>query len=389
MGKIVSRSFLLLAFSVVLCCVVYVAALLILGQTLFPFEANGSMINGPDGKLVGSKLIAQPFTRDEYFQARPSAASYDASASASSSYSANNYTLRDRVARSIGPIVNYKSGPNAGKPVAPDVEAWFKKDVFQGNPHIVSQWADTHNSLAQAWVSADPTHATYIDEWAKAHQAVVTQFIKDNPATPQPKAADLAVEFFKNFSSEHPAKFPADVTHTGADNKTTTVIEPVDTGSDIQSVFFDMWRQDHPDDDMQDIPGDLVTASASGLDPHITLVNAEFQLDRVASKWADNLKRDNAGVREEIDAILKKSAFAPLAGGTDAYTGNKYSAFHDGMVMVGVTIPIVKDLTIQPVAMYTFPLSHDASRIVNGVSYNPNGALDQNFVYGLNLTYNF
>ena len=41
-------------------------------------------MNGPDGKPVGSLLIAQPFTKDEYFQPRPSAASYDASASASS-----------------------------------------------------------------------------------------------------------------------------------------------------------------------------------------------------------------------------------------------------------------------------------------------------------------
>ncbi|WP_420264925.1 hypothetical protein [Candidatus Magnetominusculus dajiuhuensis] len=80
---------------------------------------------------------------------------------------------------------------------------------------------------------------------------------------------------------------------------------------------------------------------------------------------------------------------ASTSGGLDAYTGKKYSAFHDGMLMVGVTIPIVNNLTVQPVAMYTFPLSHDASRMVNGVSYNPNGALDQNFVYGLNLTYNF
>ncbi|MBF0555195.1 MAG: hypothetical protein HQK96_11680 [Nitrospirae bacterium] len=80
---------------------------------------------------------------------------------------------------------------------------------------------------------------------------------------------------------------------------------------------------------------------------------------------------------------------ASTAGGTDAYTGKKYSAFHDGMLSLGVTIPIVTNLTVQPVAMYTFPLSHDASRMVNGVSYNPNGALDQNFIYGMNLTYNF
>ena len=55
-----------------------------------------------------------------------------------------------------------------------------------------------------------------------------------------------------------------------------------------------MWLQEHPHAELQDVPGDLVTASASGLDPHITLQNAEYQLDRVAAKWAADLKRDPA-----------------------------------------------------------------------------------------------
>jgi K+-transporting ATPase ATPase C chain len=57
-----------------------------------------------------------------------------------------------------------------------------------------------------------------------------------------------------------------------------------------------------------------VTTSASGLDPHITLQNAEYQLDRVASKWAADLKRDPAEVRREIDSLLKANASAPFGG---------------------------------------------------------------------------
>jgi len=314
MFKILSKSILLIAYSVVICCILYPLTLWAVGQLFFPSQSNGSILMGPDGKPVGSRLIAQPFTKDEYFQPRPSAASYDASASASSSLAASNYALRDRVARTLGPIAAYRSGPKAGQPVAPDIEQWFRKDEFQGAPHIVAQWADMHNSLAQAWVATDATHTAYVSAWAKTHPKEVAQFMKDNPAISQPKEADFAITFFKSFSAENAGKFPSVVTRTGKDGKPQTTIEPVNAGSDIQSIFFDMWRQDHADADIQDIPGDLVTTSASGLDPHITLQNAEFQLDRVAPKWAANLKRDQVEVRKEIEQILQKNAFAPFNG---------------------------------------------------------------------------
>jgi len=314
MGKHISKSVWLLGFAVVLCCGVYPLVLWAIGQTVFPFQANGSMLKGPDGQFVGSLLIAQPFTKDGYFQPRPSAASYDGSSSASSALAASNYALRDRVARQIGPIAKYAGGPKADQLVAPDVEVWFQKDMFQSAPHIVAQWADAHNALAAAWVTGDPTHGAYVDDWSKAHPAVVAQFIKDNPAIPQPKAPDLAIVFFENFSKNNPGKFPSAVTTTGKDGKPQTAIRPVNAGSDIQSIFFDMWRQDHPDVALQEVPGDMVTTSGSGLDPHITLQNAEYQLDRVGAKWAADLKRDPATVRAEIEQILEQNASAPFFG---------------------------------------------------------------------------
>jgi potassium-transporting ATPase KdpC subunit len=312
--KHVVKSLWLLGSTLVICCLIYPLAVWIIGQTFFPFTANGSMVNGPDGKPVGSLLIAQPFTKDEYFWPRPSAASYDGSASTSSALAASNYLLRDRVARMLGPIVKYKGGPKAGQLVAPDIEAWFQRDQYQGSPHIVAQWADNHNELAQSWVSADPSHAQYITDWAKAHKQEVADWVKQNPATPTPQPSDLAVMFFENFSKENPGKFPSAVTTQLPGGKSQTVIEPVASGSDVQSIFFDMWRQDHADADLADVPGDMVTTSGSGLDPHITMQNAEYQLDRVASKWAADTKRDPAQVRSEIDQILQSDAFAPLGG---------------------------------------------------------------------------
>lgn len=314
MLRYLGKSALLIAVMVVIVCGVYPLILWGVGQALWPFQANGSIVRDDSGKAIGSLLVAQPFTKDEYFQPRPSAASFDATASASSGYAPSNYALRDRVARVIGPLATYADGANKGKPVAPDVEAWFQADKAGGNPHIVGQWADAHNSLAQGWVTGDPSHSAYVDLWEKTHDADVKDWIKSNPATPQPKESDLAVVFFKSFSNEHPGMFPSSVTKTGADGKPVTDIEPVNAGSDIQAIFFDMWRADHPDVALNDVPGDLVTASASGLDPHITFDNAQFQLDRVAAKWADDKKRNVNDVRKEIEAILNDKAFAPWGG---------------------------------------------------------------------------
>jgi potassium-transporting ATPase KdpC subunit len=308
------KSLLLLTATVVVCAIAYPLAVWAIGQTFFPFTANGSMVNGPDGKPVGSLMIAQPFTKDEYFQPRPSAASYDASASTSSALSASNYALRNRVATMLGPIVKYSNGPKAGQLVGPDVEAWFQKDQFGGQPHIVAQWADAHNSIAQAWVSGDPTHAQYITDWAKSHKSAVDDWIKQNPGTPQPQPADLAVLFFENFSKDNPGKFPSAVTKQLPNGKSQTDIEPVASGSDIQSNFFDMWRQDHADAPLQNVPADMVTASASGLDPDISLDNAEYQLDRVSQKWAADKKLDPKQVRDQIDQILHENASAALGG---------------------------------------------------------------------------
>ena len=310
----VGKSVVLLGFTLAICCVAYPLVVWVIAQTVFPEQANGSLVRGPDGTVVGSRLIAQPFTKDEYFQPRPSAASYDASASASSALAPSNYMLRSRVAGILGPIVKYHEGPKAGQPVGPDIEAWFQQDQFQGNPHIVAQWADAHNAVAQAWVKADPSHGTYVDEWAKAHQPEVADWVKTNPDTPQPQAPDLAVIFFESFSKDHPGQFPAAVQHQTADGKSESAIEPVKEGTDIQSNFFDMWRQEHADAELQDVPADMVTASGSGLDPHITLDNALYQLDRVAAAWGKDINRDPWAVRGEIKRLLEQNASAPFGG---------------------------------------------------------------------------
>jgi len=74
---------------------------------------------------------------------------------------------------------------------------------------------------------------------------------------------------------------------------------------------------------------------------------------------------------------------------TGAYTGKKYQEFHDGMIKVGLTIPVAGNIIIQPLIQYWLPLSEKANKTIDGNSYNFNGKLDDTFVYGLNVTLSF
>lgn len=294
MNSHLRANLLLLIFTVLLCSGLYPLVLLGIGQGVFRAEAEGSLVRDAKGQVVGSHLIAQPFSGDEYFWPRPSAASYNAAASGASNWGANNYLLRDRVARQIGPLAKYRGVTPAGKTVQEDIVAWFAS-----KPEIVSTWADQHAGVAQAWVNADDKHKAAVTQWQEGHPEAVAEWKKANPSEDELKPADLAVPFFKwNAKAFHGAwpKLIDDATWS------------------MPAVFFDMWLQEHPDARLESVPGDMVTASASGLDPHITMKNALYQLDRVAGKWAETTKRDPVQVRRDIEALLREKKEAPLGG---------------------------------------------------------------------------
>ena len=166
----VRANILLLVSTVAIGSIAYPAVLLGVAR-LVPTTASGSLVLGPDGQPVGSRLIAQEFKGDEWFHARPSAVGYNAGGSGGSNLGANNPKLRERVVEDL---------------------------------------------------KADPAATA--------------------------------------------------------------------------------------------VPADAVTASGSGLDPHLTLRAARAQLDRVAAARAAKSGGGVAATRAALDAVLQANAFTPMAG---------------------------------------------------------------------------
>jgi potassium-transporting ATPase KdpC subunit len=88
----------------VLLGIVYPLVVTGLAQLLYPRQANGELIRQPDGTVIGSSLLGQPFTSPGYFHSRPSAAGpagYDPMASGGSNLGPTNKVLIDRVSGSV------------------------------------------------------------------------------------------------------------------------------------------------------------------------------------------------------------------------------------------------------------------------------------------------
>lgn len=83
------------------CVVGYAAAILGVARVVAPDSAQGSLITGRDGKVVGSRLIAQKFEQPRYFWPRPSAVDYNGAGAGGSNKSPTSPDLTERAGKTV------------------------------------------------------------------------------------------------------------------------------------------------------------------------------------------------------------------------------------------------------------------------------------------------
>jgi len=97
----------------VICVAGYSMAVWGVAQAVAPEAANGSLIIGQDGNVLGSRQIAQSFTEPGYFWPRPSAVDYNGAGAGGSNKSPTSQDLVDRATETVA---SYNASPESPLP---------------------------------------------------------------------------------------------------------------------------------------------------------------------------------------------------------------------------------------------------------------------------------
>lgn len=255
-----------------------------LSALLFPHQANGSLI-AVDGKPVGAEYVGQEFTEEYYMWSRPSAYHYniyvegedgrqtytDGSefpgiGSGSNNYAPSNPALLERVEQDI---VNYVARTLKADPSGLPGEA----ELLDAQIAYVAEKAGCSADQLKQQASAVPEDGSQVLAYlAKAAGLPAGEKDLESLAAGAPTLYQLQKEYV------------AEASHTSLE--------------EVEAVIAAL-------------PTDLMTASGSGLDPHISPESAAIQVPRIA---------EASGLSEEkVQEIIRNNTSGKVLGifGTD------------------------------------------------------------------------
>jgi potassium-transporting ATPase KdpC subunit len=124
--------------SIVLLGLIYPLVMTALAEAIFPRQANGSLVT-VDGKVVGSSIIGQLWTKPQYFHGRPSAAGkgYDPTATGGTNLGPTSKKLIDATKATIAELK--KENPDASGPPPIDLVTSSGSGI---DPDITPEAAD-------------------------------------------------------------------------------------------------------------------------------------------------------------------------------------------------------------------------------------------------------